>query len=85
MIEENKYNHHNPLKIGYFADGIWSHNAFRKLIADKDISIQFICVRFDTKDNTLYQFAKENKIDGGQLLSAPCFIAMIFALKKDMT
>ena len=63
MIEENKYNHHNPLKIGYFADGIWSHNAFRKLIADKDISIQFICVRFDTKDNTLYQFAKENNID----------------------
>ena len=63
MIEKNKYNSNNPLKIGYFADGIWSHNAFRKLIADKDISIQFICVRFDTKDNTLYQFAKENNID----------------------
>ena len=33
----------------------------------------------------LFFVAKENKIDGGQLLSAPCFIAMIFALKKDMT
>lgn len=62
-MEKIKYNSNNPLKIGYFADGIWSHNAFRKLIADKDISIQFICVRFDTKDNTLYQFAKENNID----------------------
>ena len=61
MTEENNYN--KPLKIGYFADGIWSHNAFRKLIADKDISIQFICVRFDTQDNTLYQFAKDYHID----------------------
>jgi hypothetical protein len=33
----------------------------------------------------LFFVAKENKIDGGQLLSAPCSIAMIFALKKDMT
>ena len=47
------------LNIGYFADGLWSHLAFQKLIKDQDIEISFICVRFDTKDKTLrkhYEF-----------------------------
>ena len=43
----------SKLKIGYFADGPWSHKAFDKLIANKSIEIKFICVRFDTKDETL--------------------------------
>lgn len=50
------------LKIGYFADGPWSHQAFEKIINDKQISIEFICVRFDTKDQTLKNYAKEYKI-----------------------
>jgi methionyl-tRNA formyltransferase len=52
-----------PLKIGYFADGIWSHEAFKKLVNDNEISIQFICVRFDTKDEVLLNFAKKYSID----------------------
>ncbi|WP_300369428.1 methionyl-tRNA formyltransferase [Hydrogenimonas sp.] len=44
------------LKIGYFADGPWSHRAFEKLIMDRDISIQFICVRYDTKDQALKEY-----------------------------
>lgn len=51
------------LNIGYFADGPWSHEAFEKLIADKEIGIQFICVRFDTKDETLLNYAKQCNID----------------------
>ena len=51
------------LKIGYFADGKWSHKAFEKLIQDPDISIKFICVRFDTQDNTLKQFCQKFNID----------------------
>lgn len=51
------------LKIGYFADGIWSHKAFEKLIKDKNINICFICVRFDTKDETLREYAKKYGID----------------------
>lgn len=50
------------LKIGYFADGIWSHNAFRKIIACPDFEIRFICPRFDTKDETLKKFSEEYNI-----------------------
>jgi len=44
------------LKIGYFADGPWSHNAFERLIDDPLIKIEFVCVRYDTKDLTLKKF-----------------------------
>ena len=50
------------LKIGYFADGPWSHNAFHKLVVDEDVSIRFICVRFDTTDNTLKQLSEKYNI-----------------------
>lgn len=51
------------LSIGYFADGPWSHEAFKKLINDKEIKISFICVRFDTEDNTLKTYAKQYDIE----------------------
>jgi methionyl-tRNA formyltransferase len=51
------------LSIGYFADGPWSHKAFKKLIADSEISIEFICARFDTEDETLKQYCKQYNID----------------------
>lgn len=53
----------NKLKIGYFADGPWSHEAFKKLIKDKGLILSFICVRFDTEDNTLKQYCEDYKID----------------------
>ena len=51
------------LNIGYFADGPWSFNAFNKLIKDPDITISFICGRFQTKDKTLKRYSKKYKID----------------------
>lgn len=51
------------LNIGYFADGPWSHEAFKVLIADSEISIKFICVRFDTQEKTLKQYCKQYNID----------------------
>lgn len=51
------------LNIGYFADGPWSHKTFNKLIHDTDIKISFICVKFDTKDETLKNYAKRYSID----------------------
>jgi len=51
------------LNIGYFADGPWSHKAFEKLINDEEVKISFICVRIDTKDNTLKEFAQKYNID----------------------
>ena len=51
------------LNIGYFADGPWSHKTFNKLINDSDIKISFICVKFDTNDETLKNYAKQYSID----------------------
>ena len=46
------------LKIGYFADGQWAHLAFEKLITDRTISISFICVRYDKRDEQLIKYAQ---------------------------
>jgi methionyl-tRNA formyltransferase len=51
------------IKIGYFADGPWSHKAFEKLIKDETIEILFIVPRSDTNDNTLEDFSIKHKID----------------------
>ncbi len=51
------------LEIGYFADGVWGHNAFRLLNRDPNIIIKFICVRNDTTDEILKKMAEENGID----------------------
>lgn len=50
------------IKIGYFADGPWSHLAFEKLLKDETIEILFIVPRTDTNDNTLEKFAEQYKI-----------------------
>lgn len=53
----------NKFKIGYFADGPWSHKAFEMLIHDEEIKISFIVPRTDTQDNTLKNFAEKYEID----------------------
>ena len=51
------------LNIGYFADGPWSHETFKKLIVDNEISIKFVCVRYDTQDETLKQYCIKYNIN----------------------
>lgn len=51
------------IKIGYFADGPWSHEAFKLIISDKSIDVKFIVPRSDTTDLTLQQFSEEYDID----------------------
>jgi methionyl-tRNA formyltransferase len=51
------------IKIGYFADGPWSHLAFERLIKDQSISIQFIVPRNDTSDLTLKNYSEQYNID----------------------
>lgn len=53
----------NIIKIGYFADGPWAHEAFKQLVSDKTIIISFICVRFDRKDPKLLEIASNYGID----------------------
>ncbi|MEK9657135.1 MAG: methionyl-tRNA formyltransferase [bacterium] len=50
------------INIGYFADGPWSHRAFEKIIKDKYLNIKFICVRYDTKDETLKKYSEQYNI-----------------------
>jgi methionyl-tRNA formyltransferase len=52
----------NKIKIGYFADGAWSHRAFEKIVEDPSIEILFIVPRTDTKDTTLYKYSKKYNI-----------------------
>ena len=39
----------NKIKIGYFADGPWSHLAFEKIIKDPEIDVKFIVPRMTQK------------------------------------
>ena len=50
------------VKIGYFADGPWAHEAFKRLIADKDIEIRFICLRYNSEDNTLRELGEQYNV-----------------------
>ena len=50
------------MKIGYFADGPWSHSSFQKLVSKKNTAITFVCVRFNSPDQKLIKMAIENKI-----------------------
>ncbi|MDR1366219.1 MAG: hypothetical protein LBJ03_04030 [Holosporales bacterium] len=52
-----------PVKIGYFADGIWGRNAFKLIHQDESFSIKFLCLRFKTPDSTLKQLAESSGID----------------------
>ena len=48
------------MKIGYFADGPWSHTALTKLLSDETIQIAFVCARNDAPDPVLELKAAEN-------------------------
>lgn len=50
------------LKIGYFADGPWSHGAFEKIITDERIEIAFIVPRTDSTDETLKNYSEKYNI-----------------------
>ena len=51
------------LRIGYFADGPWSHEALVKLLMDKTLEIAFICARNDKPDEILRLASREQKIN----------------------
>ena len=74
------------LIIGYFADGPWSHETFNKLIKDPEIKISFICVRYDSKDETLKDYAKLNNIDciKHKNVNSDEFISIIKKYKCDL-
>ncbi|MDY4803842.1 formyltransferase family protein [Campylobacter sp.] len=48
--------------IGYFGDGVWAHNAFRKIVNDAKFKIAFVVLRYDSSDEVLATLAKEQNI-----------------------
>ena len=50
------------MKIGYFGDGPWAHEAFNRLVEDKSIEISFVTVRYDKKDPVLIGLAEQYNI-----------------------
>lgn len=50
------------IRIGYFADGPWSHKAFERINADETIEIKFIVPRTDTTDESLLNYANKYNI-----------------------
>ena len=74
------------LNIGYFADGPWGHETFKKLIKDPEINISFICVRYDSKDETLKGYAELNNIDylKNKNVNSDEFISTIKKYKCDL-
>ncbi len=53
----------NLIKIGYFADGPWSHRALAKLLSDQSLQVAFICARNDTPDPILRAKAAEKGLE----------------------
>lgn len=46
------------MRIGYFADGPWSHRALEKILSDRNFSVAFVCARFDNPDPVLKDMAE---------------------------
>ena len=51
------------MKIGYFADGIWAHNAIERISSNSDFEIQFITPRYDTQDPVLKKWSEKLNVD----------------------
>jgi len=51
------------IKIGYFADGPWSHQALNKLLSDDTLQVGFVCARNNRPDPVLKIKAEENRLD----------------------
>jgi len=50
------------IRIGYFGDGPWAHNALEKIINDENIKILFVMPRFDNRDDVLVKIAESHNI-----------------------
>jgi len=66
----------NKIKIGYFADGPWSHQAFDRLANDPSVEISFVVPRKGSRDKALIQLAREHQIPCHEnvLINSPEFL-----------
>ena len=74
------------MKVGYFADGPWSHKAL-EVITDSDLfDVVFIVPRFDTQDPVLKKWADRLEIPflPTENVNSAEFIALIDGYKPDL-
>lgn len=50
------------IRIGYFGDGKWAHEALKRLAEDVTIELGFVTVRYDLQDQILIRMAQERGI-----------------------
>jgi methionyl-tRNA formyltransferase len=50
------------MRIGYFGDGPWAVQAIHKLLGDKNFTIAFVVVRYQSGDQALRIIAKKNNL-----------------------
>lgn len=74
------------MKIGYFADGPWSHLALEKIIQHKNLEIAFIVPRFDTQDPVLLEYSRKLNVPfiPHENVNSPEFLSLIQKYKADI-
>ena len=74
------------MKIGYFADGPWSHNAFKLIIQDPQFKIEFVVPRKNTDDSTLKDLCNYYSIDylPNQSVNSESFINLLSNYQCDI-
>ena len=50
------------MRLGFFADGGWSHLSFDALMGTPGISVEFVCARFQQPDHILRERAEKHNI-----------------------
>lgn len=74
------------MKIGYFADGPWAHEALEKIIRTPELAVVFIVARFDHADPVLRGYAERLRVPFllTPNVNAPDFIATIRTFQPDL-
>ena len=74
------------IKVGYFADGPWSHKAIELISGSELFDVVFIVPRFDTQDPVLKKWADRLKIPflPTENVNSAEFIALIDGYKPDL-
>ena len=74
------------MRIGYFGDGPWAHNALELLNNRNDLKILFVCGRFENPDKVLEKKAKDLGIEffTEKNINTPNFLEKINSYKVDL-
>lgn len=72
--------------IGYFGDGPWAHQALEKILTDTSIAVDFICVRYETRDPVLRGMGEAHGIPVKcvENINAPAFVQEMKDIHPDL-